>query len=119
MLLYKYGLARRLYQIFSKVGQMTLSNYLLQSLLCSLIFYGFGFGLFGRLQRYELFYMVVFVWIFQMVISMLWLKYFRFGPFEWLWKCLTYWEIQPLRIERKMKAPSTHLHPGTETPGTS
>jgi uncharacterized protein len=119
ILIYKYGLARRLFQIFSKVGQMTLSNYLLQSLICSLIFYGFGFGLFGRLQRYELYYVVVFVWIFQIVLSMVWLKFFRFGPFEWLWKCLTYWEIQPLRRERKMAPPSTHTHPGTGTLGSS
>jgi uncharacterized protein len=78
------------------MGQMAFTNYLGQSLICSLIFYGYGLGYYGKLQRYELYYVVFGVWIFQMIFSVVWLKYFRFGPLEWLWRTLTYWEKQPI-----------------------
>lgn len=80
------------------VGQMALSNYLFQSVVCSTIFCGYGFGLYGRLERYQLYYVVAALWIFQMIVSPIWLRYYRFGPAEWLWRSLTYWKKQPMRI---------------------
>jgi uncharacterized protein len=79
------------------VGQMAFTNYLSQSFMCGLFFYGSGLGKFARLQRYELYYVVVIVWLIQIVWSHLWLRYFRFGPMEWLWRSLTYWKLQPFR----------------------
>ena len=79
------------------VGQMAFTNYLMQSIICGLIFYGAGFGLFGKLQRYELYYVVAGVWVFEIVFSHIWLRYFRFGPFEGLWRSLTYWKAQPMK----------------------
>jgi uncharacterized protein len=52
-------------------------------------------GLFGQLQRYQLYEVVLAVWAFQMAFSYVWLEFFWFGPFEWLWKSLTYWTRQP------------------------
>jgi uncharacterized protein len=100
MLIYKYHIADRLLRIFSNVGRMTLSNYLMQSIICSLFFYGYGFKMFGMLQRYQLYYVVFCIWIFQVIFSNVWLQYFRFGPFEWLWRSLTYWKKQPLKREQ-------------------
>ncbi len=100
MLLYKSGWFGWLFRIMRPVGQMAFTNYLLQSILCGIFFYGIGFGMFGKLQRYELYYVVLAVWIIQIFWSHLWLKYFRFGPFEWLWRSLTYWEVQPFRKSR-------------------
>jgi uncharacterized protein len=97
MLLYKKGIFKILWQWLSKVGQMAFTNYLMQSIICGLIFYGFGFGLFGRLQRYETYYVVLGVWIFQIIFSNIWLHYYRFGPFEWVWRSLTYWKKQPMK----------------------
>ena len=79
------------------VGRMALTNYIMHSVICAFVFTGIGFSLFGKLQRHELYYVVFSIWLFQLIASPLWLKYFRFGPFEWLWRSLTYWKIQPIR----------------------
>ena len=74
----------------SAVGRMALTNYLAHSVIASLIFYGFGLALFGTMNRLELQLVVVAVWIAQLVWSPIWLRHFRFGPVEWLWRTLTY-----------------------------
>jgi uncharacterized protein len=79
------------------VGRMALTNYIMHSVICAFVFTGIGFSLFGQLQRYELYYVVVSIWVFQLIISPIWLKYFRFGPLEWLWRSLTYKKKQPFR----------------------
>lgn len=97
MLLYKSGWFKWLFNLMRPVGQMAFSNYLMQSIICGLIFFGVGFGMYGHLQRYELYYVVGAVWIFQIIFSHIWMRYFRFGPFEWLWRSLTYWKVQPIK----------------------
>ena len=79
------------------VGRTAFTNYLLQTVLATSIFYGHGLGLFGRLARVELLGVVVAIWAIQIPLSVLWLRRFRFGPVEWLWRTLTYGERQPLR----------------------
>jgi uncharacterized protein len=79
------------------VGKMALTNYLMHSVICMFVFTGAGFGLFGKLERHELYYVVFSIWIFQLIISPIWLTYFRFGPAEWLWRTLTYLKRQPMR----------------------
>ena len=79
------------------VGRTPLSNYLLASILCTLFFNGYGLGNFGKLARHELYYVVLGMWAINLTISPIWLRYFRFGPAEWAWRSLTYWERQPLR----------------------
>jgi uncharacterized protein len=97
MTVYKTGLFNWLFNLLRPVGQMAFTNYLMQSVVCGLIFYGFGFGLFGKLQRYEIYFVVGGVWLFQIIASNIWLRYFRFGPMEWLWRSLTYWKLQPFK----------------------
>jgi uncharacterized protein len=97
MLLYKSGRLKRVFEFTRPVGQMAFTNYLGQSLLCGLFFYGAGLGMFGKLQRYELYYVVAILWVFQVFISHLWLKHFYYGPAEWLWRSLTYGRRQPFR----------------------
>ena len=87
------GLTRRL----AAVGQMALSNYLFTSISCSLLFNGFGAGLYGKLEYYQLFAVVLFVWMLNLTLSPLWLRHFLFGPMEWVWRSLTYWKRQPMR----------------------
>lgn len=84
-------------RVFGAVGQMALTNYLTQSLLCLLIFTGAGLALYGQFARHELYYVVVAIWIVQLIWSPLWLHHFRYGPAEWLWRSATYWRWQPLR----------------------
>lgn len=95
MLLYKSGVFKWLFALMRPVGQMAFTNYLMQSFMCSLFF--LGFGMIGKLQRYEIYYVVGAVWIIEIIWSHLWLRYCRFGPLEWLWRSLTYWKLQPLK----------------------
>lgn len=96
MVLYKSGLFTWLMKAFSVMGRMAFSNYLGQSIICSLIFYGYGFGYYGKLQRFELYYVWVGIILFQLLFSFVWLRYFNMGPLEWLWRSLTYWKRQPI-----------------------
>jgi len=79
------------------VGQMALTNYLMQTIICTTIFYGHGLGYFGSVERTGQAMVVLGVWAFQLIVSPIWLRYFRFGPAEWLWRSLTYWKRQPMR----------------------
>ena len=79
------------------VGQMALTNYIMHSLICMLVFTGVGFGLFGKLQRYELLYVVFSIWVLQLILSPIWLRYFEFGPLEWLWRRLSYLQAPPFK----------------------
>jgi len=81
------------------VGRMAFSNYLLDTFVCTFIFYGFGLGMFGKVSRVQQAAVVLAIWAAQLIISPIWLKHFRFGPFEWLWRSLTYLKAQPFRRE--------------------
>ena len=78
-------------------GRMALTNYLMQSIIATFLFYGFGFGLFGTVGRAEQWLYILGIWIFQLLFSKWWLNHFKFGPFEWLWRSLTYWKIQSIK----------------------
>jgi uncharacterized protein len=93
-----------LQRALAAVGQMALTNYISQSLICNFIFLGYGLAKYGELQRYQLYYVVFGIWIFQLIVSPIWLKYFRFGPMEWLWRSLTYWKKQPFVREMATEA---------------
>ncbi len=83
------------------VGKTALSSYLLQSVLATFIFYGFGWGWFAKLSRLENLAIVFFIWLVLLIFSSWWLKRFLYGPLEWAWRCLTYLKIFPLKRSRK------------------
>ena len=97
MLVCKHGLLGRLTRTLGAVGRLALTNYLLQTLICTTIFYGHGLGLYGKLPRLGQISVVASIWVVLLLVSPLWLRYFRFGPAEWLWRSLTYWKSQPMR----------------------
>jgi len=97
MLACKSRMLQPLTRPFAAVGQMALTNYLMQTVLCTFIFYGHGLGRFGMFERWQQFLVVVGVWVLQLVVSPIWLRYFRFGPAEWLWRSLSYLKLQPMR----------------------
>lgn len=98
VLLYRVVPLRRFFNLFIPLGKMSLSTYLLQSIITPSVFLAFGW--FGGLQRYEIYEVLVFIWIFQLVFSTVWLRYFRSGPFEWLLQSLTWSKIQPFKKEK-------------------
>lgn len=82
---------------FAAVGRAAFSNYLGSTLVGTLVFYEFGLGLFGELSRGQAWLLVPLVWLFMLVWSKWWLDRFRYGPFEWVWRCLARWTWEPLR----------------------
>ncbi len=97
MLVYRSRIVPWLMRALANVGQMAFTNYLMQSLICSFFFYGYGFNNYHKLSFHQLYYVVLCIWIFQLIFSSIWLRFFRFGPFEWLWRTLTYWQWQPMK----------------------
>jgi uncharacterized protein len=85
------------------VGRMAFSNYIFETVIGTAIFYGHGLGLFERFDRVELGLNVIAVWAVVFFTSQIWMKNFYFGPLEWLWRSLTYWEVEPLRRRRLAK----------------
>jgi uncharacterized protein len=88
LLLYRSGALPWLRRSVGAVGQMALTNYLSHSLVCLILFT--GFGLYGQLHRYQLYPIVAAICAVQLVVSPIWLRHYRFGPVEWLWRALTY-----------------------------
>jgi len=95
ILIYQKGYFTRLMHGLRAVGQTAFTNYIMHSVICTLVFFGYGLNQYAEWEYYQLYYLVIGIWIFQLIISPIWLKYFLFGPLEWLWRCLTYGRIQP------------------------
>ncbi|MDG1753228.1 MAG: DUF418 domain-containing protein [Thalassotalea sp.] len=83
------------------LGKMALTNYIGHSIILTSIFYGYAGGMFGQIARAEQMLIVVAIILFQVILSKLWLTYYKFGPFEWLWRSLTYLTWQPLRNSKQ------------------
>ncbi len=82
---------------FAAAGRMALSNYLAQSIIFASLFYGYGLGLFGKLDPTSASILGLGLYIVQLWFSVWWLNRYRFGPFEWLWRSMTYGRRQPMR----------------------
>jgi uncharacterized protein len=80
---------------------MALTNYLMQSLVFTTIFYGYGLGLFGKVSVLQGIIIAVSFWLLQLPISYWWLKRYKFGPVEWLWRSITYKQWQSNRLHTK------------------
>ncbi len=83
------GLGKRL----SAAGRMAFTNYLGASAVMAVIFQGWGLGLYGQYMRPGLWVFTLFGWALMLLFSPWWLARFRYGPLEWLWRCLTYWRV--------------------------
>ena len=88
---------RRVFDYFSRVGRMALTNYLTQSLVLTFLSYGWGLGLALELNGFQTLGICVGLFALQVLISDLWLRKFRFGPLEWAWRCITYWKVLPIK----------------------
>jgi len=97
-LLFQLPLTSWLTLLLSPVGRLAFTNYLMQSIIGGLLFSGFAFGLFNKLERFELYYVVGALWVFQLVFSHVYVRRFTIGPFEWLWRSATLGKWQ--KIER-------------------
>jgi len=85
--------------ILAPPGKMALTVYLTQSILLTLIFYSYGLGLFNTIGAAMALFLALAIYTIQLMVSNFWMRHFRFGPFEWLWRSLTYRRIQPLKLK--------------------
>ncbi|MEL7238353.1 MAG: DUF418 domain-containing protein, partial [Planctomycetota bacterium] len=85
-------------------GRMAFTNYLLQSLLATTFFYGYGLGYFGKFGYFEQLGVVGLIWAFEIALSVLWLSRFKYGPLEWLWRAATYGKLPSLRKDLRKPA---------------
>jgi uncharacterized protein len=85
-------------------GRMALSNYLFQSIVCTTIFYSYGLGLYGKVGPALGLVLTIIIFIIQVFISKYWFTHYRFGPVEWVWRCLTYGKLF------RIKLPATQEH---------
>ncbi len=80
------------------VGRLALTNFLLQTLICTTLFYSYGLGLYGKVGPVDAALLAIAIYLLQVALSILWVRRFRFGPAEWLWRSATYGRLQPMRI---------------------
>ena len=106
ILIVRSGLLNWLTYAFSCVGRTALSNYLLQTIVATYIMYWWGLGLFNDVSRPQQLAMVVGIYMAQLVLSVLYLRVFRIGPFEWLWRSLTYLKLQPILRQTESTSPT-------------
>jgi uncharacterized protein len=97
MLLCRAGKTTTFFAPLAAAGRMALSNYLMQTVIGVLVFDGWAGRQWGTWRFGEFTLLVVGVWVAQLVMSPVWMRFFRFGPVEWAWRSLTYWSVQPMR----------------------
>ncbi|MDY6800184.1 MAG: DUF418 domain-containing protein [Bacteroidota bacterium] len=85
-------------KMLAPLGRMALTNYLLQSIICTTIYYSYGGGLYGQVNIWQGIILTFVIFIIQIFISRFWLNRYYYGPFEWLWRTLTYNKIQKFKI---------------------
>jgi uncharacterized protein len=96
VLLLRAGVLGWLLRTLAAVGRLAFSNYVLQTVCCTLFFFGYGLGYYAELSRSQLLLVWLGVTVVQVAFSLLWLRRFQFGPLEWAWRALTYWRRPPL-----------------------
>lgn len=87
----------RIKHALSAYGRLAFTNYIGQSILATWVFYGYGLALMGTLDRLQQVGIVIIIWTVQLIISVYWVRYFRFGPLEWIWRSGVYMRPQPMR----------------------
>ena len=97
--LWKANVMRGLVRRLTSVGRTAFSCYILETLICTTVFYGHGLGLFGTFDRLQQLMLTVVIWIALLLVAPVWLRRFRYGPLEWVWRTLTYGHRVPLSRE--------------------
>jgi uncharacterized protein len=98
LLIVRSGRLRGIVGTVASVGRTAFSNYILTTMICRFLFAWGPWKLYGRLEYYQWYLIVVGVWTINLIASSLWLRVFAFGPLEWLWRSLTYWKRQPILL---------------------
>lgn len=110
MLFLSIGFLKRLWGVFACVGKLTLTNYIMQTVVCTIFFYGYGMGYFGRLSQLQLYMFVGEVIMLQFAFSIIWLRLFNYGPVEWLLRRISYGKRLPDKFRKEsINEPAIHV----------
>jgi uncharacterized protein len=93
----------RIWNGFAATGKMALTNYLIQTIVCTIFFYGYGMGYYGRLTQFQLYFFVAEIIMVQIIFSIVWLHYFNYGPAEWLLRRLSAGRWLPSKFRKPSK----------------
>lgn len=96
--LFKYSWGKKILLPFAAVGRTAFTNYIMQSVIATMIFYNYGLGLYGKVNPFLGLFVSLGIFIIQLIISNLWLRHFKYGPLEWVWRIATYKKIPQFRI---------------------
>ena len=94
------SIGKRILKYLIPMGRMALSNYLFQTIIMIVIFYNYGFNLFGKIGLITTTGIAILILVLQIICSNIWLRHFKFGPLEWLWRSLTYKQRIKIRYEK-------------------
>lgn len=97
VMLSQIGLFTRIRRLMAAVGRMALTNYLMQSVVAGFLFFSYGFGLYGKVSPFQGILITIAIYLVQVMWSYYWLKAYRYGPMEWLWRSLTYRKLMPMK----------------------
>jgi uncharacterized protein len=97
VLLFQKSRWKRWLRHLAPVGRLALSNYILQSVICTAIFYSYGLRLYGKVGPAVGLWLSLAIFVLQVLLSGWWVRRYRFGPLEWWLRTVTYWKTQPLR----------------------
>jgi uncharacterized protein len=103
-LLWQIPAFQRFLKVLAPAGRMAMTNYLMQTLIALLIFYGYGLGFYGKIGPTGTSLIAIGVFGIQIIFSTVWLRYFIYGPMEWIWRQLTYKQVLPIRRPAMMVA---------------
>jgi uncharacterized protein len=98
MLGFQTKVGHQLLQIVAPVGKMAFTNYIMHSLIGNFVFLGAGLDMMGQVGPVYFTLFGITVFIFQIIFSTIWLRYFQYGPIEWVWRSLTYKKKQPFLV---------------------
>jgi uncharacterized protein len=99
IVLWLIGISRQTLRIFAPVGRMALTNYLMQTAISLFIFYGWGLGYYGKVGAFTATILALAIFSAQIILSSIWLRYFAYGPIEWIWRQLTYQRWLNIRLQ--------------------
>lgn len=105
MFLLSYRVFGKLLYVFEAVGKLALTNYLAQTLLCTWLFYGYGLGHYARFGQYNLYFIAAEIILVQCVFSVIWLRYYNYGPAEWLLRRLSAGKWLPANLRKPQTEP--------------
>ena len=104
MLSFQTAAGKKILSVLAPVGKMAFSNYIMQSLAGNFVFLGAGLGYMGTIGPFYYTFLGIGFFIIQIIFSTIWLKYFNYGPLEWLWRSATYKKWQPLKKTQTVSA---------------